>query len=224
MPQPNDTARLWSPLFRSGTEDWKQDRDLIEGVTATVDQPDGPYDRASPGVCRFREWVSRCRKSGYDRLPEARDLAAWLREYMATNENREGKGEMQAHAIHFPDDFEESLAEFSRRRAEILAETPSLELRFSDETNGAFALDRADALYDGDFGAYLENLVEKERLALRSPLGSFYDLLYACETAVARRGFQVDKSFSAHRTDLWVPQLGLGIETVSDWEGSKEYE
>ena len=50
--------------------DWKDDRDLLEEVAASVNRLDGPYDYYDRGVFTYREKIKAFRESGYENNKE----------------------------------------------------------------------------------------------------------------------------------------------------------
>ena len=59
-------STIGTPVYHRRRRDWKDDRDLIEEVAASVNKLDGPYEYYDKGVFAFREKVKGYREVGYE--------------------------------------------------------------------------------------------------------------------------------------------------------------
>mgnify|MGYP003324181557 CR=1 FL=1 len=51
-------STIGTPVYHRKRRDWKDDRDLLEALTAAVNHVDGPYDYYQSGVLGFREKIT----------------------------------------------------------------------------------------------------------------------------------------------------------------------
>lgn len=226
MPRPKKKNKK-TPLHHVGRIDWQDDRDLIEDIAASIDRPGSNYDRYQPGVRAFREWVHQFRKKGYDKSQEAAQIGGWLRELLAEKKRREGKYDLNTRPLFIPDDLTEVIRiRQTKEEEEEIEETVDLpptfrEVLTNDRTRN-LAKKRAEELHEGDLGAYLSSLVEKERHLMESPSWSTIDLLDACRYQLLRVGLEFKENYVVNETDFWVPKLALGVETTVEWDKDKE--
>ena len=225
MPPKKDDATD-SPHYPTGRSDWHDDRDLIEGIAATIDRPGSAYDRYQSGVRAFREWVHQFRKRGYDKSPEAVHLGSWLRELLANKDRREGGYNLNTRPLFIPDDLNDVIRRRQREQEHLVAEKVELppiflEVLTTDETR-ALAKKRADSLHEGNLAAYLSSLVEKERKAMQGPSWGIVDLLDDCRLHMTRHNLKFSENYMINETDFWVPKLGLGVEAVLNWSPDNE--
>lgn len=221
------------PFHHYARNDWRDDRNLLEEIAALIDAPNGPYDRSETGPLRFRECITRLRKNGYDKHPDAPALASWIRDTLERITRDEGGYNLKARPLPLPSDLDGELR--LRRKVQ---ERESATLKASKEGRGdpsdpisllpdpklrAFARERAAAFHNGDTAAYLASLVEKELSTSLGPSGDVLDLILSCERHLARHDLEVDHNYSVTETDLFAREISLGIEVRGDWTPGDEF-
>ena len=99
--RPRSTS-IGTPVYHRRRRDWKDDRDLIEEVAATVNKLGGPYEYYDKGVFAFREKVQLYRESGYENNRNAFYLVMWIREKISEISRNQGSYDLRVHALPFP--------------------------------------------------------------------------------------------------------------------------
>ena len=226
MPNVDDTDQLWSTALRSPRKRWKDDRDLIERFVQEVKSNPKSYPKRSKRVGILLRIVKEIRSVGYEKSENTASLAEWI-----LHEQRQMKGRPKPSSaakktpIKIPmdlgktlDSLRGSLGLGNRRVYPYSAVFRKLELF-------EFAKKRALLLHGTeDVSAYLERLVQKDQSGLKAPSGTLFDLIEGCEYIVNRKGFQVTKQFGVNACDLWVPDMSLAIEPISDFTPGAEGE
>ena len=223
---PDENGDTTLPHHHVGRSNWRDDRDLIEDIAATIERPGSSYDRYKPGIRSFREWVRQFRKHGYDKSPEAIHIGAWLRKLLDEKGRREGGYNLNTRPLFIPDDLNDIIRRRQREEEQVIEDKIELPPIFrkvlATAKTRALAWERANSLFEGDLATYLSSLVEKERKAMQGPSWNILDLLDSCRLHMTRRNLKFSENYIINETDFWVPQIGLGVETVFDWISDKK--
>jgi hypothetical protein len=218
-------STIGTPVYHRRRRDWKDDRDLIEEVAATVNKLDGPYEYYNKGVFAFREKVKIYRESGYENNKNIFYLGIWIREKLSDMSKNQGSYDLRVHTIAFPENLESTILQIEQKTSAEYQESKnllSLESLFPDPNLRSFARERTQVLHHGDLIAYLSSLVSKEKDSLLSNSASIMDLIHICEYKLSALKLDVKKRYSVGETDLWVPLLSLGVEIRNSWEEKDE--
>ena len=217
--RPRSTS-IGTPVYHRRRRDWKDDRDLIEEVAATVNKLGGPYEYYDKGVFAFREKVQLYRESGYENNRNAFYLGMWIREKISEISRNQGSYDLRVHALPLPQNLESAISQIEQKITGNSVETKaeiSLESLFPDANLRSFARERMEVLHKGDLFAYLSSLVSKEKESLLTNAASIMDLIYICEYKLSLLKVDIKKRYSVGETDLWIPALSLGIEIRNSW-------
>ena len=222
--RPRSTS-IGTPVYHRRRRDWKDDRDLIEEVAATVNKLGGPYEYYDKGVFAFREKVQLYRESGYENNRNAFYLVMWIREKISEISRNQGSYDLRVHALPFPQHLESTILQMEQKITNNSNEGKveiSLESLFPDANLRSFARERMQVLHKGDLFAYLSSLVSKEKESLLTNSASIMDLIYICEYKLSLLKVDVKKRYSVGETDLWIPALSLGVEIRNSWNSKDE--
>jgi hypothetical protein len=222
--RPRSTS-IGTPVYHRRRRDWKDDRDLIEEVAATVNKLGGPYEYYDKGVFAFREKVQLYRESGYENNRNAFYLVMWIREKISEISRNQGSYDLRVHALPFPQNLESTILQMEQKITNNSNEGKveiSLESLFPDANLRSFARERMQVLHKGDLFAYLSSLVSKEKESLLTNSASIMDLIYICEYKLSLLKVDVKKRYSVGETDLWIPALSLGVEIRNSWNSKDE--
>ena len=218
-------STIGTPVYHRRRRDWKDDRDLIEEVAASVNKLDGPYEYYDKGVFAFREKVKGYREVGYENNKNVFYLGIWLREKLSEMSRNQASYDLRVHTIPFPEDLEPAILKIENKTfnpAQNKSETLSLDTLFPDPHLRSFARERMQMLHHGDLIAYLSSLVLKEKESLLSNSASIMDLIHICEYKLSALKLEIRKRYSVGETDLWIPSLSLGVEIRNTWEKNDE--
>ena len=220
-------STIGTPVYHRRRRDWKDDRDLIEELIASINKLNGPYDYYDKGVYAFREKVKTIRTTGYENNHEVIYIGMWIREKLAEMSRSQASYDLRVHAIKFPQDIDTIISKKKQENSpsKIVHDRPlSIETLFPDLQIRSFVMERIQALHNGDLMAYLSSLVHKERDSLLTNAASIMDLIQVCEHNLSLHNLEVKKRYAVGETDLWVPSLSLGVEIRNSWESNDEIE
>ena len=218
-------STIGTPVYHRKRRDWKDDRDLLEALSAAVNHVDGPYDYYQSGVLGFREKITLFREKGYEGNDEAYFLCMWIREQLGELSRKQGHYDLRVHSLNFPDDLDQLISGVEKRatRSELADKKDlSLSTLFPDVQLRNFARERMQMIHRGNLNSYLSSLVAKERDSLTGNSATIMDLIHICEHKLALRSAEVTKNFVVGETDLWVQPWGLGIEVRTSWDSKSE--
>ena len=218
-------STIGTPVYHRRRRDWKDDRDLLEEVAASVNRLDGSYDYYDRGVFTFREKIKAFRKSGYENNKEVFYLGMWIREALSEISKTQASYDLRVHPISFPENLEATISEMESKTKNVSngqKVSVSLESLFPDPHLRSYARERMQVLHHGDLIAYLASLVSKEKESLSTHSASIMDLIHICEHKLSMLQIDVRKRYLVGETDLWVPALSLGIEIRNCWEKEDE--
>ena len=109
-------STIGTPVYHRRRRDWKDDRDLLEEVAASVNRLDGPYDYYDRGVFTYREKIKAFRESGYENNKEVFYLGMWIREALSEISKTQASYDLRVHPISFP---ENRKRQFRKWRAKL---------------------------------------------------------------------------------------------------------
>lgn len=225
-------STIGTPLFHRKRRNWQDDSNLLLEFLGILKNIDSPYDYFDKNVKSFREKIEGFRQSGFEENFEVFLLAMWLREQLSELTIKQGSYNLKVHEIKLPYSVDEILNAEEKKITRGYS-TPNIKISLSELFPNprlrAYALERIQMLHRGDIVAYLSSLVSKEKSSLMSSTlmscsASILDMINICEHKLDTRKLKVIKKFSVGETDLWVPQLSLGVEVCDTWNEKKETE
>ena len=108
-------STIGTPVYHRRRRDWKDDRDLLEEVAASVNRLDGPYDYYDRGVFTYREKIKAFRESGYENNKEVFYLGMWIREALSEISKTQASYDLRVHPISFPENLEATISEMENK-------------------------------------------------------------------------------------------------------------
>ena len=220
-------STIGTPIYHRKRRTWKDDESLLKELKDVLKKIDSPYDYFDKKVKNLREKIDGFESTGFEENIEVFLLAMWIREKLSELTIKQGSYNLQVHNIELPDDIDEVIRlEESKatRSSNKTSHNISLSELFPNHKLRAFALERVQMLHRGDLIAYLSSLVAKERSSLMSCSASIMDMINICEHKLDLRKLEVCKRFSVGETDLWIPEISLGVEVRDSWNESEEIE
>lgn len=218
-------STIGTPVYHRRRRDWKDDRDLLEELAASVSRIDGPYDYYNKGVFAFREKIKSFRANGYESSNEVFYLGMWLRERINEMSKNQLSYDLRVHPIVFPESLQSAILQMeiqTRDQSEVNKKEISFESLFPEPQLRSFARERTQVLHQGDLNAYLSSLVSKEKDSLMTNSASIMDLIQICEYKFSVLKVEVVKKYTVGETDLWIPSLSLGVEVRNTWTQEEE--
>ena len=220
-------STIGTPIYHRKRRTWKDDESLLKELKDVLKKIDSPYDYFDKKVKNLREKIDGFESTGFEENIEVFLLAMWIREKLSELTIKQGSYNLQVHNIELPDDIDEVIRlEESKATRSSNKTSPNISLSelFPNHKLRAFALERVQMLHRGDLIAYLSSLVAKERSSLMSCSASIMDMINICEHKLDLRKLEVCKRFCVGETDLWIPEISLGVEVRDSWNESEEIE
>ena len=220
-------STIGTPIYHRKRRTWRDDKDLLEELLEILKKIDSPYDYFDSKVKNLREKIESFAANGFEENIEVFLMAMWIREKLTELTIKQGSYNLQVHAIEIPESIDQVLRTEETKATRSNAKTPlnvSLSELFPNHRLRAFALERIQMLHRGDLAAYLSSLVAKEKSSLMSCSASIMDMISICEHKLDLRKLKVSKKFSVGESDLWIPDISLGVEVRDSWDENKEIE
>ena len=220
-------STIGTPIYHRKRRTWQDDKDLLEELLEILKKIDSPYDYFDSKVKNLREKIESFAAYGFEENIEVFLMAMWIREKLTELTIKQGSYNLQVHAIEIPESIDQVLKTEETKATKSNAKTPlnvSLSELFPNHRLRAFALERIQMLHRGDLAAYLSSLVAKEKSSLMSCSASIMDMISICEHKLDLRKLEVSKKFSVGESDLWIPDMSLGVEVRDSWDENKEIE
>jgi hypothetical protein len=218
-------STIGTPIFHRKRRSWEDDKDLMMELHSILTKLDGPYDYFDKNVIQFKTKIESFIKDGFQENVEVFFLCMWIREQLSELTIKQGNYNLQVDPLIFPTDINEIIRREESKTTQkggskIL--NVSISDLFPNPKLRAFALERIQMLHRGDLIAYISSLVAREKESLMNYSANIMDLIHICEHKLALRNLKTKNNFSVGETDIWVPELSLGVEVRDTWDESEE--
>lgn len=218
-------STIGTPIFHRKRRSWEDDKDLMMELHGILTKLDGPYDYFDKNVIQFKTKIDSFIKDGFQENVEVFFLGMWIREQLTELTIKKGNYNLQVDPLILPTDISEIIRREESKTTQKGASkilNVSISDLFPNPKLRAFALERIQMLHRGDLIAYLSSLVAREKESLMNYSANIMDLIHICEHKLALRNLKTKNNFSVGETDIWVPELSLGVEVRDTWEESEE--
>jgi hypothetical protein len=214
-------SKIGTPIYHRRRRDWQDDRSLILELFKIVSQDSKLYSSADSAVLEFLNEVNSIEKSGFEANANAFLLGVLLRESIQDLNKKQGHYNLKIHAIKLPANLTSALQRVEKKLTKSgLKSKPDIRLSdlFPDPEIRGFALERMHILHRSDLTSYLNSLILKERNSLLGYSATIKDLIHISEHKIKHRKLISQNKFTTDETDIWIPELRLGIEVRNSWE------
>tara|TARA_B100002019_G_C21250159_1_gene590663 strand:- start:157 stop:1068 length:912 start_codon:yes stop_codon:yes gene_type:complete len=218
-------STIGTPIFHRKRRSWQDDKDLMLELHSFLSKPDGPYDYFENKVTQFRSKIDSFIDSGFEDNIEVFFLAMWVREQLSALTIQKGSYNLSVDPLELPENVDDIISK-EESKTTMRGSGKSLSISISDLFPNpklrAFALERIQILHRGDLVAYISSLVAREKESLMNFSANIMDLIHICEHKIALRNLKTKNNFAVGETDLWIPELSLGVEVRDTWDENEE--
>ena len=218
-------STIGTPIYHRKRRDWRDDRDLIMELHALIVKPDGHYEYFDEKATQLRKKIESFIAAGFEDNIDVFFLAMWIREQLSELTILKGSYNLNVDVIKLPENVEDVIRR-EENKTTLKGGNKTLNVRLSDLFPNpklrAFALERIQILHRGDLVAYISSLVAREKESLMNFSANIMDLIHICEHKIALRNLKTKNNFAVGETDLWIPELSLGVEVRDTWDENEE--